>query len=157
MNRNEFIKCMEISQGSLRRFLVSLCSGDVTLAEDLAQEAFIKAFMAIDKIETTGNFKAWIIRIAYNTFLNYTRREHTYLPLEEINCYESLQNADESFRYDDLYDALSSLSIRDRTALTLFYLEGYSTKEISGILDLKEDAVRKTLSRGRKRLRNLIS
>lgn len=156
MDRLEFAKCVERSQKSLRRFLASLSNGNVAIAEDIAQEAYIKAYLASDKTESIGNFNAWITKIAYNTFLNFVRQQRLSIPLEEIANYESGRGADENFKYENLYQALSALPIKDRSALTLFYLEGYSTKEISEILGINEDNVRQVLSRGRKRLKNLI-
>lgn len=157
MTRQDFIKHVESTQMSLRRFLASLCGGDVSLAEDLTQEAYVKAFIASDKIDVEANFKAWIIKIAYNTFLNYLRQQHVNVSLEEIATQESYEAADDAFRYENLHMALASLGVRDKTVLTLFYLEGYSSKEIAEIMEIKEDSVRQSLSRGRKRLKNLIS
>lgn len=157
MNRQEFVRLVEGSQVSLRRFLASLCSGDVELAEDIAQEVYIKAFLACDSLSAEENFNAWVTKIAYNTFLNNVRRQRINLPIEDARGNESDLKADSVFKYENLYQALSQLPLRDRTAITLFYLEGYSTKEISKIIDIKEDAVRQILVRGRRRLKILIS
>lgn len=157
MNREEFIKCVEHSQASLRRFLVSVCAGNVAMAEDIAQEAYLKAFLASENFENSGNFNAWIIKIAFNTFLNWIRQNCQNARIEEIQNYESCQRADESFRFENVYQALQHLSAGERSAIILYYLEGYSTKEIAGILDMSDMAVRQALSRGRKNLKTMIN
>ena len=156
MNQDEFIKCVERSQESLRRFLASVCAGDVELAEDIAQEAYIKAYLARGKIKDADNFRAWITKIAYNTFLNIIRKKRINIPIEEIAYNESFGRLDDTFKYESLYQALKSLGAKERTVLVLFYLEGYNTREISDFLEIKEEAVRQILSRGRKRLKTLI-
>ena len=156
MNRQDFIKCVESSQESLRRFLTSLCNGNVALAEDIAQEAYIKAFLSIDSLAANDSFRPWVMKIAYNSYLNYIRKNYPEVGVEDIKENESDMHADDSFRYENLYQALSALPLRQRSALTLFYLEGYSTHEISVILEISEENVRQTLSRGRNKLKNLI-
>ena len=65
-------------------------------------------------------------------------------------------DADRDFRYQPLYMALEKLPPKERTAILLFYLKGYSIKEIADIVDATEDAVKKQLSRGRVKLKNLL-
>ncbi len=65
-------------------------------------------------------------------------------------------SADSSFRYQALYAALDLLPARERTSLLLFYLEGYSVREISGIVGASQDAVKQYLSRGRSHLRGML-
>ena len=73
MNREQFISHVESTQGALRRFLVALCCGDSALADDIAQETYIKAYLSSDSIRDEARFTAWIYRIAYNTFINARR------------------------------------------------------------------------------------
>ena len=65
--------------------------------------------------------------------------------------------ADGSFRYQELYAALDKLPPKERTSVLLYYLQGYSIKEISDIVDASESAVKQHLSRGRNHLRGLIT
>lgn len=156
MTRQEFIGCVERSQKSLRRFLVSVCSGDVSLAEDLAQESYLKAYMASGNFNNKDVFTSWILKIGYNTFLNYLRAQRPNIPIEEAKGFDSGDRSDDSFKYENLYQALEDLPVREKSAIVLYYLEGYSTKEISEILEINDEAVRQGLSRGRKRLKSLL-
>ncbi len=66
----------------------------------------------------------------------------------------SSSGADDQFRYQALYAALDELPPLERTALLLFYMEGYSVKEIAEIVGASEEAVKTRLSRGRNHLRS---
>ena len=61
--------------------------------------------------------------------------------------------ADNAFEHQELYLALRTLPPKERSAITLFYLNGYSIKEVAVITETSEDAVKKQLSRGRDKLR----
>lgn len=156
MTKADFIEFIEGSQEWLRRFLASLCCGDMCLVDDLAQETYIKAFLSIESFKNEKRIKSWILKIAYNTFINYVRRKHPDVNIEEIVYLESEMNTDDTFKYENLYEALNSLPPKERASVILFYLEGYSSKEISVVLETKEANVRKSLSRGRERLRRLL-
>lgn len=65
--------------------------------------------------------------------------------------------ADSTFAYQELYEALNKLPSKERTSVLLFYMQGYSVKEIAEIQDTSQDAVKKHLSRGRNHLRGLLS
>ncbi|MCM1052019.1 MAG: RNA polymerase sigma factor [Paenibacillus sp.] len=157
MNREQFISHVEGTQGALRRFLVALCCGDSALADDIAQETYIKAYLSCDNIRDSSRFTAWIYRIAYNTFVNARRVVRPTERVEAVADEVSSDVADDSFRYQELYNALDRLSGRERTAILLFYLEGYSIKEIAEIIDVSQDAVKQQLSRGRAHLKDMLS
>ncbi len=157
MTRGQFISQVESTQGAFRRFLVALCCGDTALADDIAQETYIKAYLSIDTLNDAGKFKAWIFRIGYTTFINHRRSEKVYAGYEEASVIASDSSPDDRFRYQDLYAALNRLPGRERTSVLLFYMEGYSIKEIAEFEEASEDAVKQHLSRGRRHLRNLLS
>lgn len=87
---------------------------------------------------------------------NIRRSVKTTSGYDEVPEIASETSADNSFKYQELYSALQRLPDKERYAILLFYLEGYSIKEISGITDASQDAVKQHLSRGRKHLRNLL-
>ncbi|MCM1028596.1 MAG: RNA polymerase sigma factor [Alloprevotella sp.] len=157
MTREQFAYNVEVCQGALRRFLTALCCGDGGLADDLAQEAFLKAYLSLDTLTEPDKFKAWVFRIGYNLFVNSRRAEkHMESYDSAIGC-EASTGADDAFRYQALYAALDRLPPRERTSVLLFYMEGYSTREIADITSTAEGTVRQHLSRGRAHLRQLMS
>lgn len=156
MTRQEFISQVESSQAAFRRFLVALCCGDSFLADDIAQEAYLKAYLSIDSLTSPDKFKAWIYRIGYNTFINHKRSAKEYSGYQEAQHIASGDAPDYRFRYQELYAALNMLPEKERMSVLLFYMEGYSIKEIAKIEQTTPDAVKQHLSRGRNHLRGLI-
>ena len=153
MTREQFIEIINIEQERLRRFLLALCCGNRDEADDIAQNALLKAYLSISKYEGT----TWLYRIAYNLFIDTNRCRRTLQSLETLEKHvDATFDADRDFRYQPLYMALEKLPPKERTAILLFYLKGYSIKEIADIVDATEDAVKKQLSRGRVKLKNLL-
>ena len=73
--------------------------------------------------------------------------------IDEARTLVSGTTADSSFAHQDLYLALRTLPPKERSAITLFYLNGYSIKEIAAITETSEGAVKTQLSRGRDKLK----
>lgn len=157
MTRREFTLQVEQCQQSLRRLLTALCCGDTQLADDLAQDALVKAYIAIDTYRGQGRFLTWVYRIAYNCYLTHLRLNASTLTLDEARAAQSADTADASFEYQELYGALALLPPKTRSAVLLFYMEGYASAEIASILQMTDAAVRQHLSRGRRQLRSLLT
>lgn len=156
MTREQFISQVNATREPFRRFLVALCCGDTQLADDIAQEAYIKSYLAIEAIRDDAKFKAWLFRIGYNTFISNCRREHPSMDLDGLMDNASENRSDEGFRYEQLYKSLDLLPPKERTSLLLFYMEGYSVKEIADILDVSLNSAKQYLSRGRFHLKESI-
>ena len=150
MEREQFITEISEVQESLRRFLLALCGGDRMEAEDIAQEAMVR-------FVERAKFATWLFKIAYNTFLDHQRSGKAYT--EQLDAAEQLPGgvaADDAFAYQDLYKALGTLPLKEKSALLLFYVSGYSVKEIAKIKGNSQLAVRQQLSRGRTKLRQIL-
>ncbi|MBR3477605.1 MAG: sigma-70 family RNA polymerase sigma factor [Bacteroidaceae bacterium] len=156
MTREEFIAQVEREQEALRGFLLALCCGKKDDADDLAQDALVKAYLSCAGYQDKGRFRSWLFKIAHNTFLNHRASMRTMASIEDAKAVVSNTSADSSFQHQDLYLALSTLPPKERSAITLFYLTGYSIKEIATITETSEDAVKKQLSRGRDKLREAL-
>ena len=157
MTREEFIAQVEREQEALRGFLLALCCGKKDDADDLAQDALVKAYLSCAGYQDKGRFRSWLFKIAHNTFLNHRASMRTMASIEEARMVVSNTSADSAFQHQDLYLALSTLPPKERSAITLFYLSGYSIKEIAAITETSEDAVKKQLSRGRDKLREQLT
>ena len=153
MTRDAFIALVEREQEALRGFLLALCCGNKSDADDLAQDSLVKAYLSSAGYQEKGRFHSWIFKIAYNTFLNHKASCRTIDTLDEARKVVSSQSAESSFEHQDLYLALRTLPPKERSAITLYYLNGYDIKEIAAITDTSEDAVKKQLSRGRDKLK----
>ena len=156
MTREVFIAHVEREQEALRGFLLALCCGKKDDADDMAQDALVKAYLSCAGYQDKGKFRSWLYKIAYNTFLNHKASQRTMESIDEARMLASCTSADAEFQHQDLYLALSTLPPKERSAITLFYLNGYNIKEIAAITDTSEDAIKKQLSRGRDRLREQL-
>ena len=153
MTREVFIAQVEREQEALRGFLLALCCGNKDVADDLAQDALVKAYLSCAGYQDMGRFRSWLFKIAYNTFLNHKASLRTTESIEEARTLISNSSADSAFEHQSLYLALRTLPPKERSAITLYYLNGYDIKEIAAITDASEDAVKKQLSRGRDKLK----
>jgi RNA polymerase sigma-70 factor (ECF subfamily) len=144
---------------------------EIQLAEDISQEAFIKAYRSIDSFREESAFYTWLYRITANTAKNYLvskgRRKES--SISEINISENedffeLPTNDSPEQIlmaqslkDTIYDALSGLPEDTRTALSLREFEGLNYEEIAEIMNCPVGTVRSRIFRGREALEDLIS
>ena len=156
MTRDVFIAHVEREQEALRGFLLALCCGNKSDADDLAQDTLVKAYLSLTGYQDKGRFRSWLFKIAHNTFLNHMARQRTTESIDEARTLVSNTAADSSFEHQDLYMALRALPPKERSAITLFYLNGYSIKDIAKITDASEGAVKTQLSRGRDKLKEKL-
>lgn len=157
MTRRQFTEYVESNQKALRRFLTALCCGDSAFADDLAQDTFVKAYLACDTFREESKFTAWIYRIAYNTFISSKRSCRIELPIDEAMTMTGSDRSDSSFDYQGLYACLNKLSNKERTAILLHYMQGYAIAEIAEITQSSPEAVKQQLLRGRQHLRCMLN
>lgn len=157
MTRDQFIELVKAEQEALRRFLLTLCCGNADEADDLAQESLVKAYLSSADYKDKGKFHSWLYKIAYNTFISSRRQASQTTSLDELTDRpDTSLSPDRKYKYQELYAALAQMQPKERTALVLFYMNDYSVKEISTIVDCSEAAVRQQLSRGRDHLRERL-
>ena len=124
-------------------------------AEDAVQEAVCAAFERRESLRETDKFRPWLLRILVNKCYDTCRRRRPTVDLEDVADYLPAKDQDHTERLT-LWQAVMSLSGDLRAAVTLFYYDGLSIREISGVLGIIEAAVKTRLSRGRARLRQLL-
>lgn len=159
MTREQFILFVKQEQESLRRFLLALCCGHSDNADDIAQETFVKAYVSMADYDEQGRGALWLRRIAYTTFLNFQKAQklRTAASLSESLSIPSADNADISFRNQELHRALAFLNESERTSIVMHYIEGYKINEIAEVTHQSESAIKKQLQRGREELKKRIS
>ncbi len=156
MTRERFISEVRACQGQLRRFLTSLC-GDAALADDIAQEALVRAYVMSEGFK--GRFKSWLFKIAYNCFIDNLRRAAP--PSVDIDAPSAMHVAsgdesDAAFEHEPLQRALARLPEKERTAVVLHYFEDLPVKEIAAIMTCPAGTVKYYLSIGRNHLKDYL-
>jgi RNA polymerase sigma-70 factor (ECF subfamily) len=130
-------------------------------AEEIAQDAFLKAYRALDSYKGDSKFSTWIYRIIYNTAISKLRKKKldTSSIDEDYSAsvnVKSTQSAVQELRDEErkvfLKQALDQLSGDERTLITLFYLDENSVDEVCSITGLSVSNVKVKLHRARKKL-----
>ncbi len=156
MTRDQFTALVQREQGALRSFLLALCGGNREEADDIAQDTLVKAYLSSSGYQEQGKFRSWIFKIAHNTFLNHKASSKISEDIDTARGVMGTAEADSAFEHQGLYMALSTLPAKERSSIVMFYMNGYSIKEIASITDSSEDAVKKQLSRGRDKLKEKL-
>ena len=160
MNREQFTLHIRKELSGLRRFLLAACSGNRDEADDIAQEALLKAYTASGDFDDESGFSRWLYRIACNCLTDHQRKHQVRgntLSIEKAYSISSASSSDDSFNYQELYHAIDGLTVSERTAVLLFYMEDYPVKEIAVIMNVAEGTVKSLLSRGREHLKTQLS
>ncbi len=144
-----------------RRELISYCyrlTGTLTEAEDMVQEAFLRAYRALDSFEGRASLRAWLYRIAHNLCLNHVqRRPPVWQSLEDIGDKSMAPDAEEAGQEREnlrlgFVALVQSLPPRQRAALVLRDVLGWSAEETARILETTVPAVKNALARARQTL-----
>jgi RNA polymerase sigma-70 factor (ECF subfamily) len=136
-------------------------TSDEGAAEDIVQEAFIKAWRKIGGFRMESSFKSWLHRITVNTAMDYLRKQsrRKQFETEEPEWEPGLQSAEMPV-HDTQIDirrqteaAMMDLSEVERSALLLKHFEGHSINEISQILEITTGACKQAIFRAVKKMR----
>lgn len=142
-------------------------------AEDLVQEAYMRAFRFFHRFEPGTNFKAWIFKVLFNIFLNESRKRSTRSETvaspnleflsERMSVRQGRQHSNDPERLamkhemvEALQEALRKLPVDFRTVVHLADIEGCNYKEIASIVECPMGTVMSRLHRGRRLLREVL-
>lgn len=135
--------------------------GDSDDAEDVMQEAFLKAFTKLETYRREVSFGAWLKRIVINKALDFLRLKREQISLEEAGeigemVEEPSDTVDVEYRADAIKKAVYDLPEGYRIVLSLILLEGYDHDEVSTILNISNATSRTQYHRAKKRLIELL-
>ncbi len=132
-------------------------TSDEQTANDLTQEVFLRAWRQFEKLRGYERPEAWLFHVATNLALNERRHQRVTGPATVL-AGDERSAGDHATQLADraaLRAALEGLPARQRAALILREIHGYSCDEIASMLDVSRAAAKMTLSRARERLRAL--
>ena len=125
-------------------------------AEEVAQDAFIKAYHNLKSFQRESKFSTWLYRFVFNTGISHRRKSRPdFQSIETTRLVQSHEGEDRIERNDKrrfLEVAMNRLNQADRTALTLFYLEEFSLEEIAEVTGMQANTVKVRIHRARQRL-----
>lgn len=145
------------TQDRLFRFCLYLCH-DRALAQDLCQEAFVRAFEKISSLKESDRFLSWLFKMARNLYLDYVKSPQnsklaTAMPLEEVledTVSASTPPSSDPTVTIQIQQALAGLEPEDRMILLLVDLEEHTYSEAAGIVGISESNLRFKLHHIRK-------
>jgi len=133
--------------------------GDFYLSEDVAQDAFVRAYLDLKSLREPRAFPSWLRRIVFKYCDRYLRKQRVLLqPLDSAlsvaspgkNPEQAAAGRDER---DRVLESIDALPENERTATTLFYIDGYSMAEVGEFLEVPVSTVKNNLYSARKRLK----
>ncbi len=134
---------------------------DAVEAEDVTQEAFIRAWKALPDWEPRAKFSTWLHRVTLNLCYDRLRRKR-----EQTGADELPERVDPGLRPDEAFDqaqkvqaieiAIDDLPERQKAALTLCSLQGLGNKEAAEVMEVSVEALESLLSRARRKLKYVL-
>jgi RNA polymerase sigma-70 factor (ECF subfamily) len=151
-----FGELMRRHQSQIRNFLRKL-SGDISAADDLAQDCFLHAWNKLQTYTGRGSFVGWLLKVAYTTFLQSKRKSKRYAEiLDEAGQVRDLQGQNHTRQVDeapDLEKFLAVLTEEERAVMLMSYACGLSHREISATTEIPVGTVKSIIFRGKEKIR----
>ena len=157
-DQHAFGELVRRNQSAVRGLLRQLTRTDVALADDLSQQAFLRAYKNIRSFRGEARFSTWLYRIAYNCFREDARRRKELVGIDEeqLQTQHDPQVANPALRHD-LMRALSLLPLNERSAVLLCCQNGLSHGEAARVLDIPLGTVKTNVLRGREKLKRMLA
>src|SRR5258705_9072523 len=129
-------------------------------AEDMLQEGFIKVFLQMHTFENRGAFEGWVRRIIVHTCINILKKNKKFNESVDIIHATGVQVREDSvpaiIQAKQVVECIRLLPIGYRTVLNLYAIEGYSHREIAGMLDIEESTSRSQYTRAKAMLEDIL-
>lgn len=153
--REAFAELVRRRQSSIRNLMRRCCHQDA-LADDLAQQVFLQAWLKIRTLREANAFGGWLKRIAISIWLQHQRKNDALQNAEQIDLLEP-QSRETPATGLDLDRALASLKGNEKLCVVLSYQEGMSHREIADAIAMPLGTVKSHITRGTQQLRHLLA
>jgi len=163
-NLNAFSYLIDRHKDKAFNLAFRIC-GNREEAEEIAQDAFLKAFRSLKDFRKKSSFSTWLYRIVYNTSISLVRaRGIRVLSLEEfpadaVDFLSESKNEDEAidnYRNSLVNFALQKLQEEERGLITLYYYDDLETDEIARITGIRKQNIKVRLFRARQKMADII-
>ena len=157
-DHHAFGELVKRHQSTVRATLRKLTAGNETLADELAQETFLKAYRSLGKFRGEAKFSTWLYRIAYNAFQSDARAAKHHEQFDEAIHAEAQVPATDAVDFQhDLDAAMSRLSEKERAAVTLCYTAGLTHEEAAEALQWPLGTLKTNILTGKEKLRRYLA
>ena len=137
-------------ENRLYRIALSI-TGNISDADDIVQEAFLRAYEKAPEFESGEHEKAWLIRVTINLCKSRLRSPWHRRIVPLLDSYPASEP-----EQHELMEQIMELPRKYRTVIHLYYYEGYSIKDISGLTGQRNSTVRSQLTRARQKLKSFL-
>ena len=157
-DHHAFAELVRNHQSPVRGLLRQLTRSDFALADDLAQETFLRAYKNIRSFRGEAKFSTWLYRIAYNCFREEARKRKELVGIDEarLEAEQDPHTVDPALKHD-LMHALQLLPLHERSAILLCCQNGLSHDEAARVLDIPLGTVKTNVLRGREKLKKTLA
>lgn len=151
-NPDAFDQLMKAQLQKMYRIAISMLDNEEDAA-DAIQETVLKCWQKIGQLKNEEFFQTWLTRILINQCKDILKSRKRYVPIEDI----PERGYEDDYFTGEWKSLLQVLDKKYRIVMELYYVEGYSTKEIAEMLHITDANVRSRMTRGRKQLEQYIN
>lgn len=160
-NTREFARLID----EYKQMVYSLCmkmAQNIEDAEEIAQDAFVKAYKGLNKFKKKSKFSTWLYQITYFTAVNHLRKnkmevDDQFTAIDQYADSSLSDSLEEMDRKKLIEEGMKHLKPKERAVINLFYLEEMEMKEVAEITKMSVSNVKVSVHRARKKLYTIMS
>jgi len=166
-DKKAFCELISMHRTKLRSFAVNIAGGNTALADDILQEALIKAYQSITRYTISGSFTTWLWRIIKNELINHFRSPATKLAVlcesetPEKQVFIDKNNTEDFLIQKDIrsevHFLISNLPQKLKVAVILVDIDETNYEDAAKILEISLSALKSRVFKGRRKLAELIA
>ncbi len=155
--QNRYEALVRALHADIYRYAVWLIK-DKSIAEDVVQETFLRAWKSLDSLKDEAAAKAWLITILRReNARRFERKQFDTVDIDDVSISDPVAHSEDSMEHREVRMAIASLSEEYREPLTLQIIMGYSGDEIAQQLNLNKNTVMTRLFRARNQLKEILT
>ena len=143
-------------QSPIRQFLRRLAAGDHALADDIAQETFLKMFTSLTSFRGDASLATWLHTIAYRTFLRHVANRSRISFVDDDDMPEAMSVAPTAMSDILVEQMMQHLSLNERVMVTLSFSAGMSHAEIAQVTQMPLGTIKSHINRAKVKLARLL-
>ncbi len=151
-----FEQLVKLYQSPIRQFLRRLVQQDQAVADELAQDTFIKAFMHIEGYQHKGKFLSWLFRIAYQEFVSLYRKKGALTNSDFPEVVDDKDWESQVVAERTVKALMIHLRTDERASLMLHFSHGLSHQDIAQVMDVPLGTVKSLIRRSKQKLQTML-